>query len=111
MFFELSALWNGQPGLDLIYLFDRDRALSYIDTDDVELGLMTLRSWAPLHLEKFDDFAARKSPILVYGYPAVHPFAWLVPELERDHWRFSISAHNGEQLLFIAKPPVDREEF
>jgi hypothetical protein len=105
LFFELSALCNGRPGLALVYLFDRDRALAYTGTDDVELGLMTLKSWAPLQLEKFDDFVARKSPILVYGYPAV--FGWLVPELERDHWRLTVSAHNGEQFLFLATPPAN----
>jgi hypothetical protein len=105
LFLELSALYKGRPRLALVYLFDRDRALAYTGTDDVELGLMTLKSWAPLHLEKFDDFVARKSPILVYGYPAV--FGWLVAELERDHWRFTVSAHNGEQLLFLATPPVN----
>jgi 4-amino-4-deoxy-L-arabinose transferase-like glycosyltransferase len=106
LFLELSALGNGRPGLALVYLFDRDRGLAFTGTDDVELGLMALKSWAPLHLEKFDEFVARKSPILVYGYPAV--FGWLVTELERDHWQFSVSARNGEQLLFLAKPPVNR---
>jgi 4-amino-4-deoxy-L-arabinose transferase-like glycosyltransferase len=106
LFLELSALWKGRPGLALVYLFDRDRSLAYTGTDDVELGLMTLKSWAPLHLEKFDDFVAKKSPILVYGYPAL--YGWLVTELERDGWRLTVSAHNGEQLLFLAKPPVNR---
>ena len=104
LFLELSALGNGRSGSDLLYIFDRDRALAYTDTDDVELGLMALKSWAPLHMERFDDFVARKSPVLVYGYPAV--FGWIVPELQRDHWRFTVSAHNGEQLLFLAEPPV-----
>jgi Dolichyl-phosphate-mannose-protein mannosyltransferase len=111
LFFELSALLNGRVGLTLVYLFDRERALAYTGTDTVELGLMTLKSWAPLHLEKFDDFVARKSPILVYTPPPLSEpsvFGWLVRELERDHWHFTVSAHNGEHPLFLAKPPVDR---
>jgi len=111
LFFELSALWNGRPGLTLVYLFDRDHALAYTKTDVVELGLMTLKSWAPLHMERFDDFVARKSPILVYPPPPPPEpaiFRWLVRELERDHWRFTVSAHNGEHPLFLAEPPVDR---
>lgn len=111
LFFELSALWNGRPGLTLVYLFDRDHALAYTNTDVVELGLMTLKSWAPLHMERFGDFVARKSPILVYPPPPpLEPgaFEWLVGELERDHWHFTVSAHNGEHPLFLAEPPVDK---
>jgi hypothetical protein len=106
IFFELSAIQENRPSpVPIRYLFDRDLALAYTGTDDVELGLIAFRAWAPLSMERFDAFAAHPQPVVLFGNPTA-PFSWVTQQLQRQNWRVRPYVSKDDVDLFLAEPPL-----
>jgi len=101
LFFELSNLAGDKTPSPLIYLADKKLALQYTSTDDVDLGLVNLQQWAPLHVEDFHRFCSGHQEFLIYGSGA--PYSWITQELAREEWQFILRSPNSGLLL--AKNP------
>jgi hypothetical protein len=109
-FFELSYLAAGKGPPWLVYLADRELALKYTGTDDVELGLVNFKKWAPIDVEDFHQFTAAKKEFLIYG-PGHGPgavYSWIIPELAKEEWKFAVKGSKAGQMLLLARPPRDR---
>src|SRR5215471_17660051 len=105
IFFELSAIQENRPSsVPIRYLFDRDLALAYTGTDTVELGLIAMRDWAPLSMERFDAFAAHPQPVLLFGNSTL--FSWVTQELQRQNWSVRPYRSKYNVDLFLAEPPL-----
>lgn len=103
-FMELSYDAPKQLAQRLTYLADPRLALQYTGSDDAEKGLVEMRSWARLDVQKFDEFVAtgRRCYIYVVNYP--DQYAWVVRGLQAAHWRFVLESWQGRMLLFSAAP-------
>lgn len=106
MFFELSYLAGDKGAPWLTYLADKELGLKYTGTDDVELGLMNMKRWAPLHVADFHSFCGAQKPFFIYGHGA--PFSWVVQELKKEQWRLTVKQINSGQILLLATHPNDQ---
>lgn len=102
LFFALSYIAAEQADrrTNLIYLTDVALATKYTQTDDVERGLAQLKRIAPLDVRDFRRFCATHSAFLIYG--SSEPFTWIIQELGKEGWSFSVKARNGGHFLFLA---------
>ncbi|HEX5412537.1 MAG TPA: glycosyltransferase family 39 protein [Terriglobia bacterium] len=104
-FMELSYDAPTSLARRLTYLADARLALQYTRSDDAEKGLVEMRSWAGLNVQKFREFIAsgRRCYVYVINYPD-HQYGWVVPGLEAAHWRVVLERWQGAMILFSAVP-------
>lgn len=100
LFFKLSHYAPPPVSRRLFYLADPEIAVRRTGTDTPELGLMTLRRWAPLRVMGYREFTQSHAEFLIYGYPG--PFAWLVPELVDERRGIEIVKIYDDKLLLRA---------
>ena len=88
----------------LTYLADPRLALQYAGSDDAEKGLVEMKSWARLDVQKFHEFVAtgRRCYIYVVDYP--DQYAWVVRGFQSAHWRIVLERWQGGMVLFSAAP-------
>ena len=98
-FLEFSHLAGEHGAPWLAYLADSHLALQNTGTDDVELGLLHLEAWAPLHVERFEGFVGRRHEFAIIDDSL--PFSWVVRELSGRGWKISL----GQGRLLTASPP------
>ena len=102
-FLEYSHLAGVRGLTSAVYLADRDLALRHTGTDDVELGLLYLKAWAPLRVERFRDFVGKRKEFTLLDDG--QPFAWALQELTREGWQFALVGNVGSVRLYKASPP------
>ena len=102
LFFELSHYAPHELAGRLRYLADAKLAVRFVGTDTVDRGLLAMREWAPIHVERFRPPAGQGRAFLIYGHPAL--FAWLVPELASLHVPMEVTNSVENRLLLLARP-------
>lgn len=99
MFFELShEAAQARDNAPFVFLADVPLATRYTGTDDVELGLLTMKEWAPLDVRDFRQFCASNNDFLLFGHS--EPFSWVDSELLKEGWSFTVVAQIEDSFLF-----------
>ena len=86
----------------VVYLADPQASLRYLGHSSVDQGILDLKPWFGLKVEKYAPYVAFQKRFLVYG--GVHIGNWLLFELKRANMRIELRGRNGDNLLFLVSP-------
>jgi hypothetical protein len=86
----------------LVYLADPDLSLRHIGHSSVDQGILKLKPWFPVNIERYGPYVASHRRFLVYGN--LGWFNWLFDELIAAEMRVELRGRHANQLLFLVSP-------
>lgn len=83
----------------LIYLADPQASLRHFGHSSVDQGILDLKPWFGLNVERSAPYIDAHGRFLVYG--GVHIGNWLLFDLPRADRRIELKGRSGNSLLFL----------
>ena len=104
-FIELSHYAPPVIASHLVYLADPDFARRLLGFSSLERGMLELIGpWFHMNVVPFEQFANSKAPFLIYGYPDLQRFSWVIPALKDRGFRIELQSSIDDRYLFLATP-------
>jgi hypothetical protein len=86
----------------LVYLADPGLSLHYLGHSSVDQGILELKPWFPVNIERYGPYVASQRRFFVYGYPG--GLNWLFNELTAAEMRIELRGRNANKLLLLVSP-------
>lgn len=86
----------------LVYLADPEESVRYRGSDTADRGLLALKDWRPVRVERYTTFVASGQRLLLYGPTGSR--AWVYRKLSEDGVPMEVRAWHGHEPLFLVNP-------
>jgi hypothetical protein len=86
----------------LVYLADPGLSLRYLGHSSVDQGILELKPWFPVKIERYGPYVASQRRFFVYGN--LGGLNWLFNELTAAEMRIELRGRNANKLLFLVSP-------
>jgi hypothetical protein len=104
LFYKISYYGSPEHKHQYIFLGDTERARKYLGFDTVDRSLLALNAWFGLHVERYEDFIARKREYI--GFSDMDPrWDWVPSALLDDRRQLRALKRKGPLLLFSVSTP------
>jgi hypothetical protein len=86
----------------LVYLADPERSLHYLGHSSADQGILELKPWFPVKIERYGSYVDSQRRFLVYGNLGL--FNWLFDELTAAEMQIKLRGHHADKLLLLVSP-------
>jgi Dolichyl-phosphate-mannose-protein mannosyltransferase len=102
IFMPLAYYAPPELAVRLVYLADPGLSLRYLGHDTADRGMLDLKPWCPLKIERYGPFVASQRRFLVYG--DLGRLNWLLNELIAAEMRIELRGRTANKVLFLVNP-------
>lgn len=87
-----------------LYVADPELALHYSGTDDIEQGVVEMKSWAGMNVQSFPKFVASGQECYIYAVNYPDRYDWIIKALRAAHWEITLVSWQNDNIIFLARP-------